>query len=54
MYGEAIAEARRALELNYGSSTKGYLGLWLVRSGKRDEALKLLGELRQEATQTYV
>ena len=54
MYAEAIAEARRALELNYGSSTKGYLGLWLVRSGKRDEALKLLGELRQEATQTYV
>ncbi len=54
MYAEAIAEARRALELNYGSSTKGYLGLWLARSGKRDEALKLLGELRQEATQTYV
>jgi TolB-like protein/Tfp pilus assembly protein PilF len=54
MYPEAIAEARTALELNIGSSTKGYLGLWLARSGKRDEALKLLGELKQEATRDYV
>jgi len=54
MYPEAIAEARRALELNYGSSTKGYLGLWLIRSGKRDEGLKLLSELKEEAKQTYV
>ena len=54
MYPEAIAEARTALELNKGSSTKGYLGLWLARSGKREEALKLLGELKQEATRDYV
>ncbi|MGI8735040.1 MAG: hypothetical protein ACR2LM_17265 [Pyrinomonadaceae bacterium] len=54
MYPEAIAEARTALELNIGSSTKGYLGLWLARSGKRDEALKLLSELKQEATRDYV
>jgi len=54
MYPEAIAEARRALELNYGSSTKGFLGLWLIRSGKRDEGLKLLSELKEEAKQTYV
>jgi TolB-like protein/Tfp pilus assembly protein PilF len=54
MYPEAIAEARRALELNYGSSTKGYLGLWLVRSGKREEALKLLNDLKEEAKQNYV
>jgi TolB-like protein/Tfp pilus assembly protein PilF len=53
-YPEAIIELRRALELNYGSSTKGYLGLWLAKSGKRDEAVKLLGELRQEATRHYV
>ena len=54
MYPEAIAEMRTAIELNYGSSTKGYLGLWLARSGKRDEALKLLSELKQEATRNYV
>ena len=53
-YPEAIAETRKALALNIGSSTKGYLGLWLARSGKRDEALKLLNELKQEATRGYV
>jgi TolB-like protein len=54
MYPEAIAETRRALELNFGSSPKGYLGFWLAKSGKRDEALKLLSELKQEATKNYV
>ena len=54
MYPEAIAETRAALELNYGSSTKGYLGLWLARSGNRDEALELLRELKREATRHYV
>ena len=53
-YPEAIAETHKALELNNGSSTKGYLGLWLTRSGKRDEALKMLRELKQEATRDYV
>ena len=54
MYPEAIAEARTALELNNGSSTKGYLGLWLAKSSKRDEALKLLSELKEETTRDYV
>jgi TolB-like protein/Tfp pilus assembly protein PilF len=54
MYSEAIAETRRAVELNFGSSAKGELGLWLAKSGKRDEALKLLNELKQEATKNYV
>ena len=49
MYPEAIAETRTAIELNNGSSAKGYLGLWLAKSGKRDEALKLLNELKQES-----
>lgn len=53
-YPEAIAEMRRALELNMSSSTKGYLGLWLAKTGKRDEALKLLDKLKQEATRNYV
>ena len=54
MYPEAIAEARRALELNNGSSTKGFLGLWLAKSGQRNEASKLLAELKQEAARDYV
>ena len=54
MYAEAVAEARRAVELNPASSSKAYLALWLARSGKRDEALKILGELKQLATQRYV
>jgi TolB-like protein/Tfp pilus assembly protein PilF len=54
MYPEAIAETRRSSELNNVSSAKGYLGLWLAKSGKRDEAVKLLGELKQESTRGYV
>jgi TolB-like protein/tetratricopeptide (TPR) repeat protein len=48
MYPEAIAETRMASEQG-GSSTKGFLGLWLARSGKADEAKKLLAELQREA-----
>ena len=54
MYSEAIAETRTAMKLREGSAAKGYLGLWLARFGKRDEAAKLLDELRQESTQAYV
>jgi TolB-like protein/Tfp pilus assembly protein PilF len=52
MYPEAIAETRTSIELNHIG--KGYLGLWLAKSGKRDEAVKLLGELKQESTRNYV
>jgi tetratricopeptide (TPR) repeat protein len=54
MYPEAIAETRASMELREGSSAKGYLGLWLAKSGKRDEALKLLNELKQESDRDYV
>jgi tetratricopeptide (TPR) repeat protein len=54
MYLEAIAETRAAIELNNRSSAKGYLGLWLARSGKRDEAVNLLSELKHEAAGGYV
>jgi len=54
MYPEAIAEARASIGLNGGSSVKGFLGLWLAKSGKREEAVKLLGELKQESTRNYV
>ena len=53
-YPEAIAETRAAIELRNGSSAKGYLGLWLAKSGKRDQAVELLSELKQEATRGYV
>jgi serine/threonine-protein kinase len=53
-YPEAIAETRAAIELRYGSSAKGYLGLWLAKSGKPVEAAKLLSELKLEAARGYV
>jgi TolB-like protein/Tfp pilus assembly protein PilF len=54
MYPEAIAETRTSIELDHASVGKGYLGLWLAKSGKRDEAVKLLSELKQEAARGYV
>ena len=54
MYPEAIAETRASMELREGSSAKGYWGLWLAKSGKRDEALKLLNELKQASARDYV
>jgi serine/threonine protein kinase/Tfp pilus assembly protein PilF len=53
-YPEALAETRTSIELNNASSAKGFLGLWLAKSGKRDYAVKLLGELKQEAARGYV
>ena len=52
MYSEAMAEIRTAMEMN--DLGKGYLGRWLAKSGKRDEALKLLNELKHESTRNYV
>ena len=54
MYAEAIAEARRYMDLDNNSVAQGLLGLWLAKSGKRDEAMKLLAELKQESTRKYV
>jgi tetratricopeptide (TPR) repeat protein len=55
MYSEAVAETRTASDTRGGTGAKGYLGLWLARSGKREEAAKLLGELKQkEAAGKYV
>jgi tetratricopeptide (TPR) repeat protein len=54
MYDGAIVETRAAMVLREGSSAKGYLGLWLAKSGKRDETVKLLGEIKQESARTYV
>lgn len=54
MYPEAMAETRTAIEQRNGSSAKGYLGLWLARSGKREEALQMLNELKEESARNYV
>jgi len=54
MYAEAIAEARTALELSNSFFIKGYLALWLAKSGNRDEALKIFTELKKAASEVYV
>jgi len=54
MYAEAIAEARKALELYDSYYLKGYLGLWLARSGSRDEAQEILAKLEKAAVEDYV
>jgi tetratricopeptide (TPR) repeat protein len=54
MYPEAIAEARTSVELTNSSFLKGYLALWLGRSGNRAEASKLLAELKKSASEGYV
>jgi tetratricopeptide (TPR) repeat protein len=55
MYPEAITETRLAVEQRGGVSAKGYLGLWLARSGKHEEAARLLSELQHAAADgTYV
>ena len=53
-YPEAIAETRTSIQLNNATAAKGWLGLWLAKSGNRDEALKMLSELKQESTRNYV
>jgi TolB-like protein/Flp pilus assembly protein TadD len=53
-YGEAIAEFRKALALNDDPWVKALLGRSLAKSGKRDEAVKLLGELQTESARRYV
>jgi len=48
MYPEAIAEARTSIELNSGSAAKGdFWDCGWRKSGKRDETVKLLGELNR-------
>jgi len=53
-YGEAIAEFRKALALNDDPWVKALLARSLAKSGQRDEAVKLLGELQSESANRYV
>ena len=54
MYREAIAENRRANDLSYDPVTTGYLAISLAKSGQREEAFKLLNQLKQESSHRYV
>ena len=53
-YAEAIAEYRKALALNDDPWVKALLARSLAKSGQRDEAIKLLGELQSESARRYV
>jgi len=54
MYQEAIVELRKSLELSNDPAAIGYLGLSLAKSGRRDEAMKLLNQLKRESAERYV
>ena len=54
MYPEAVTAARTSVQLDNSSFVKGYLALWLAKSGNRSEALKLLEELKRAADGGYV
>jgi tetratricopeptide (TPR) repeat protein len=54
MYREAITEYRKGLELGYDPLNSGYLALSLAKSGGRDEAIKVLNQLKRESGERYV
>ncbi|MEO8648484.1 MAG: tetratricopeptide repeat protein, partial [Acidobacteriota bacterium] len=54
LYAEAVAEYRKAAALNSNPWVRAQLARSLARSGQRDEALKLLGELQAESASRYV
>jgi tetratricopeptide (TPR) repeat protein len=55
MFTEAINEFNEAKRLDPGQPfTLGYLGHAYAISGRRDEALKMIEEMKQRANRTYV
>jgi len=54
MYSEAIAEYKKALQLDNDPLTKAFLARSLAYAGQRDEALKLLEQLKAESAKQYV
>ncbi|MEP6704063.1 MAG: tetratricopeptide repeat protein, partial [Acidobacteriota bacterium] len=54
LYTDAIAEYRKAAELNDDPWVRSQLARSLARSGHRDEAVKLLGDLQSESEHRYV
>jgi TolB-like protein/Flp pilus assembly protein TadD len=53
-YAEAVAEYRKALSLDNNPWTKSLLIQALAKTGEREEATKLLDELRADAGRRYV
>ena len=53
-YAEAVAEYQKALASNDNPWVKAQLIRSLVKAGKRDEAVKLLGELQSDAARRVV
>jgi serine/threonine-protein kinase len=53
-YAEAVVEYKKALALNDNPFVKALLVSSLAKSDKRDEAVKLLGELQLDATRRVV
>jgi eukaryotic-like serine/threonine-protein kinase len=53
-FQEAIAEYQRARQLNNDPRVLALLGHAYAASGRRDEALKILGQLKETASQQYV
>ncbi len=53
-FTEAAAQCQRARELNDDPYVLAYLGHAYAGSGKRDEAMKLLGQMDDQAKQRYV
>ncbi|HEU5238820.1 MAG TPA: protein kinase, partial [Pyrinomonadaceae bacterium] len=55
MYQDAITTLRKGLELNKSDpQLKGYLAYALGKSGHRDEAMKLLDEMKRDSLTAYV
>lgn len=54
LYEQAAVEYRRSLALNDDPFVKALLARTLAKSGKRDEALAIIAELRSESTKRFV
>lgn len=53
-FSKAISELKKACALEDNLAALGFLGHVYAVSGKRDEALKILSELRERSKQSYV
>ena len=54
MYPQAIAQFQKSLDVSNAPEPKSYLAYTYAVSGKREEAHKLLNELKQASTQQYI
>jgi tetratricopeptide (TPR) repeat protein len=54
MYEEAIAEHKKGIALDKTSRRAAQLGYTYATAGKRDEALKIIDELKEAPKEQYV